>query len=174
MKGNPKPAQLHHPLAGGAALGYKLSMPKLRLASESDTEALGARLAALARPGDVLALSGGLGAGKSALARAFIRAYVGNPQEEVPSPTFTLAQSYEGARGACWHFDLYRLQNADEAVELGLDEAFASAVSLIEWPERLGDLLPKRALHVRLDMDACEGARQVALEGWPERLGETA
>ncbi|TAN50162.1 MAG: tRNA (adenosine(37)-N6)-threonylcarbamoyltransferase complex ATPase subunit type 1 TsaE [Rhodospirillales bacterium] len=145
-------------------------MPSFDLASENDTARLGARLAGLARPGDVLALSGGLGAGKTALARAFIRAYLGNPQEEVPSPTFTLAQIYEGEKGQVWHLDLYRLEKPDDALELGIEEAFQDAVSLIEWPERLGALLPARALHVDLAFGAGEGERRAQLTGWRERL----
>lgn len=149
-------------------------MPLLALASQADTEALGARLAALARPGDVLALSGGLGAGKSVLARAFVRAYVGNPGEEVPSPTFTLVQVYEGPRGACWHFDLYRLGKPEDALELDIEEAFRDAVSLIEWPERLGGFLPRRALKLSLEIEDESERRRVLLDGWAERLGDVA
>ncbi len=134
--------------------------------------ALGARLAALARPGDVLALEGGLGAGKTALARAFVRAFVGNDGEGVPSPTFTLVQVYAGQRGDCWHFDLYRLERPEDALELDIEEAFAGAVSLIEWPERLGALLPAKALHVTIGFAASPEARRVRLSGWPDRLGE--
>ncbi|MDK9721871.1 MAG: tRNA (adenosine(37)-N6)-threonylcarbamoyltransferase complex ATPase subunit type 1 TsaE [Rhodospirillales bacterium] len=144
----------------------------LDLASEHDTAGLGARLAALARPGDVLALSGGLGAGKTALARAFIRAFLGNAKEEVPSPTFTLVQTYEGPRGACWHFDLYRLQRSEDALELDIEEAFENAVSLIEWPERLGGLLPAKALAVDLAFAADAKARRATLTGWPDRIGD--
>lgn len=147
-------------------------MPVLDLASEDDTAGLGARLAALARPGDVLALSGGLGAGKTALARAFIRAYVGNDREEVPSPTFTLVQTYDGPRGACWHFDLYRLEKSEDALELDIEEAFQNAVSLIEWPERLGGLLPAKALLIDLTFAGAASARRATLSGWADRIGD--
>ncbi|HEY2541330.1 MAG TPA: tRNA (adenosine(37)-N6)-threonylcarbamoyltransferase complex ATPase subunit type 1 TsaE, partial [Stellaceae bacterium] len=90
----------------------------VNLSNEAATAALAARLAAIARPGDVIALRGELGAGKTAFARAFIRAR-NSADEEVPSPTFTLVQNYEAAGGAIWHFDLYRLTAADEIWELG-------------------------------------------------------
>ena len=100
--------------------------------------------------GDVIGLCGALGSGKTAFARAFIRARLGRPQEEVPSPTFTLVQLYEHAAGAIWHFDLYRLSAPEDAYELGIEDAFSNAVSLIEWPETLGDLMPADWLEVRL------------------------
>lgn len=120
----------------------------LDLADAAATMALGARLAAAAAPGDVIALWGGLGAGKTTLARGFLRAL--GFAEEVPSPTFTLVQSYELANLTVWHFDLYRLARPQEAWELGLEEALESGVALIEWPERLGALLPKDRLDVTL------------------------
>ena len=125
----------------------------LSLDDEAATEALGRRLAELARPGDVIALAGPLGAGKTTLARAFIRHLTG-PAEEVPSPTFTLAQTYTGRSGAIWHFDLFRLVGFEEAVELGLEDAFDQGIALIEWPERLGSRLPARRLMVTLDVSA--------------------
>src|SRR5271170_7579662 len=105
------------------------------------TAALAARLATLARPRDVVALRGTLGSGKTSFARGFIAARAGRALE-VPSPTFTLVQTYDLPAGTIWHFDLYRLVRPDDAIELGIDEAFASGINLIEWPERLGDLLP--------------------------------
>src|SRR5271157_2974950 len=101
---------------------------------EAATKALAARLAAIACVGDVVALSGELGVGKTAFARAFIRARCG-ADEEVPSPTFTLSQVYDGGGSAIWHFDLYRLAAAEEAWELGIEEAFSCGISLIEWPD---------------------------------------
>ena len=95
------------------------------------TEALGRKLAALARPGDVVLLEGPIGAGKSCLARAFIRARLGD-QEEVPSPTFTLVQVYDDRGTEIWHADLYRLTHPDEVWELGLDQAFETSICLVE------------------------------------------
>jgi tRNA threonylcarbamoyladenosine biosynthesis protein TsaE len=126
------------------------------------TEALGRRLAALARPRDVILLDGQIGAGKSSLARALIRAKLG-PLEEVPSPTFTLVQVYEADGIEIWHSDLYRLTHPDEVWELGLDDAFQKAICLVEWPDRLGDHVPPDALVVRLAA-AGEG-RTAAISG---------
>jgi len=149
------------------------------------TEALGRALARLLRPGDVVALHGDLGAGKTALARALIRALPGAPgacgdaaAEEVPSPTFTLVQTYDREPAPVWHFDLYRLEDAAEVDELGFSEALAGGISLIEWPERLGGRLggrlPAAALNVILVFDGDE-ARRARLDGggdWPDRLAE--
>lgn len=131
---------------------HPLSAPDdlvIPLPTEAETAALGARLAGLARPGDCILLEGAIGAGKSHLARAFIRARLGR-QEEVPSPTFTLVQVYD-AGVEIWHADLYRLSHPDEVWELGLDEAFDRAITLVEWPDRLGGHLPPNALRLRLD-----------------------
>ena len=122
----------------------------LDLPDPDATEALGARLAALARPGDVILLEGPIGAGKSCLARAFIRARLGR-EEEVPSPTFTLVQVYEADGVEIWHADLYRLTHPDEVWELGLDDAFSTAICLVEWPDRLGAHVPPDALHLKLE-----------------------
>lgn len=113
------------------------------------TLALGRRLGERIGPGDVVCLSGALGAGKTTLARGAIEAWTGYP-EESPSPTYTLVQTYEGARGELWHVDLYRLQRPDEAWELGLEDAFAGAACLIEWPERLEGQLPRDRLDLEL------------------------
>lgn len=114
------------------------------LADEAATARLGAAVAAKLRTGEAVCLSGPLGAGKSTLARALVRALT-RPDEEVPSPTFTLVQFYEGARLNVAHFDLYRLSSPDEAYEIGLDEALDDGAAVIEWPERLeGDLPPDR------------------------------
>ncbi|MEW5684769.1 MAG: tRNA (adenosine(37)-N6)-threonylcarbamoyltransferase complex ATPase subunit type 1 TsaE [Pseudomonadota bacterium] len=114
------------------------------LADETATARLGAAVAAQLRAGEAVCLSGPLGAGKSTLARALVRALT-TPDEDVPSPTFTLVQFYEGDRLNVAHFDLYRLSSPDEAYEIGLDEALDDGAAVIEWPERLeGDLPPDR------------------------------
>jgi len=141
------------------------------------TEALGRALARLLRPGDVIALYGDLGAGKTALARALIRALpgpAGAAEEEVPSPTFTLVQTYDRDPAPVWHFDLYRLEDASEVEELGFSEALAGGISLIEWPQRLGARLPAAALTLTLTFDG-DDSRCARLEGggdWPQRLAE--
>jgi tRNA threonylcarbamoyladenosine biosynthesis protein TsaE len=138
------------------------------------TAALAGRVAGVAQRGDVVGLSGPLGSGKTTFARAFVAARAGRAIE-VPSPTFTLVQSYELPDGTIFHFDLYRLERADDAIELGIDEAFADAISLIEWPERLGDLLPAARLDVRLSILG-DGRHAVleAADGWGERLADLA
>lgn len=150
-------------------------MVTIDLPDENATAVLAARLAGLARPGDVIALKGELGAGKTSFARAFIRARGGD--EDVPSPTFTLVQSYDLRGGTIWHFDLYRLRAPEEAWELGIEEAFADGIALIEWPERLGVLLPRRRLMVELDFRAGPDARRATLSGvgdWAPRLAALA
>ena len=124
----------------------------MSLPDESATERLGATLAERLRVGDVVGLKGELGAGKTTLARAIIRAAAGDPELIVPSPTFTLVEVYETPRGSFWHFDLYRLEAAEQVYELGWEEALAEGISIIEWPERLGPLLPKH-LSVTLEVD---------------------
>lgn len=134
------------PVTGSVAGNGQLRMP---LPDEQATERLGQDLAAALRIGDSIALKGDLGAGKTTLARAVIRALAGNPALEVPSPTFTLVQAYE-ARFPVHHFDLYRLGSPDELDELGFDEAAVKGVTLVEWPERAGDRLPEDAVTVEL------------------------
>ena len=140
-----------------------LPLPRLDV-----TEALGARIAAALRPGDAVLLEGPLGAGKTALARALLRALLGDPGLHVPSPTFTLAQLYESPIGPVTHFDLWRLSDASGMQELGWDEA-RQGVVLVEWPERLGALRPDDALTVTL-AHAGGDARTATLSGWEGRL----
>lgn len=124
----------------------------LTLADEAATTRLGAAVAGLLKVGDTVLLYGDLGAGKSTLARGLVRALT-RPDEEVPSPTFTLVQQYEpksGARPFLSHFDLYRLADADEAFELGLDEAMDEGAIIVEWPQRLGARLPPDRLDIEL------------------------
>jgi len=143
----------------------------IELPDEAATAALAARIAALARPGDVIALKGELGAGKTSFARAFIRARGG--VEAVPSPTFTLVQVYELADGPIWHIDGYRLRDPEEAWELDIEDAFRDGVSLIEWPERLGPLVPARRLEITLSAGPTPAARRAAIDPggeWAARL----
>ncbi len=163
-----------------------MAVPQLRpeticfeLPDEAATARLARSLAARARQGDVLALFGDLGSGKTAFARAFINA-LPTPDgtapatpEEVPSPTFTLLQTYQRAPAPVWHFDLYRVRRPDEVYELGFEEALSEGIVLIEWPERLGPLLPAERLELRFDFAERDQARRVALIGsgaWPRRL----
>ena len=144
----------------------------LILPTDGHTIALAQRMAPLLRSGDTLLLSGPIGAGKSFFARALIRALLGNPTEEVPSPSFTLVQTYQADGVEIWHCDLYRLTSAQEVWELGLEEAFVQAICLIEWPDRLGDLAPPGALS--LTFAAMEDHHMMQLRGpdmWTSRLG---
>jgi tRNA threonylcarbamoyladenosine biosynthesis protein TsaE len=159
------------PRAGEAADGVLT----FDLADESETAALAARLAPLLRRGDVVTLSGDLGSGKTSFARALLRAL--GHRGEVPSPTFTLAQVYDVAPCPLWHLDLYRLTAADEALEIGIEEALAEAITLIEWPEVAGALLPAGRLDIRFDFAASETVRRVTLTGrgdWLRRLAALA
>jgi tRNA threonylcarbamoyladenosine biosynthesis protein TsaE len=132
---------------------YGRAMITIRLPDEEATLALGGRLGRLVRAGDVIALHGDLGAGKTTLARGLIRAAVG-PDVEAPSPTFTLLQTYDGRDVAgghldLFHFDLYRLENPDDVFELGWDD-IAGGAALVEWPDKAGPHLPAARLDVRL------------------------
>jgi tRNA threonylcarbamoyladenosine biosynthesis protein TsaE len=142
------------------------------LTNEDATAELGARLARVAEPGDVISLSGPLGVGKTALARGFIGAL--GHQGDVPSPSFAIVQPYEELDPPVWHVDLYRIEQASEIDELGLDSA-ADAVLIVEWPERAGDNAWPEALVLSLDF-ASEGQRILTAkvppswEGrWPPR-----
>ncbi len=154
---------------GIAPLPRKPPTP-IALGDEAATLDLAARIAALARPGDAILLEGGLGSGKTVFARGFLRAL--GIAEEVPSPTFTLVQAYDGAKGPVWHFDLFRLKGPEEVRELGFEEGRAVAILLVEWPDRLGPLRPADALTVILNIDT-PARRCAKLSGggdWPARL----
>lgn len=127
-------------------------LTQLSLPTEAATRALAEQVAPLLRAGDCLALSGEIGAGKTAFARALIQARLAalTRMEDVPSPSFTLVQTYDLDEVDVWHVDLYRLTTAEEAFDLGLDDAFEDAITLLEWPERLGDALPDTALRLHL------------------------
>lgn len=122
---------------------------KISLKDEEATIRLGEDIAAALRPGDAVALHGDLGAGKTTLARGLVRAFAGNRELEVPSPTFTLVQTYE-ARFPLSHFDLYRLSAPEELEELGFDEALQYGAAILEWPDKGGDRIPSDAIHVEL------------------------
>ena len=118
--------------------------------SEEETQKLARDLSKLLAQGDVLLLQGDLGMGKTVFSRSLIRALCSDAQLEVPSPTFTLVQSYDSLKGTIWHFDLYRLNDPSEIYEIGWEEAIADGVVLVEWPERLGRLKPKGAIEIIL------------------------
>jgi tRNA threonylcarbamoyladenosine biosynthesis protein TsaE len=148
----------------------------LDLPDEAATHRLGAKLGALVRPGDVVALHGTLGTGKTALARALIQSLMGS-DEDVPSPTFTLVQTYDSPAGMIWHFDLYRLERPDDCWELGLEDALADGIAVIEWPERMGPLLPRQRLDVTLATHPTTTGRLASLSShrqWDDRIGDLA
>lgn len=143
----------------------------LFLPDEAATNDLARQISPLLRAGDSVLLSGQIGAGKTTFARALIRARIGDPMLEVPSPSFSLVQIYEQLQVTLWHVDLYRLSGPDEAAELGLAMAFETAICLIEWPDRLGGLTPPDALG--LAFVALPFGHSVTLSGsprWHERL----
>ncbi len=145
----------------------------LELTNEKATEHLAKTLAACSQIGDVIFLKGTLGMGKSSFARAFIRSLSRNKNLDVPSPTFTLVQTYLDIKIPVWHFDLYRLNSPHEIEEIGMDEALSSAISLIEWPERLGPLSFSNRLIITLEPGKTSEARRVHLcpdSAWEERL----
>lgn len=145
---------------------------ELRLAAPDDTARLGRWLAGCLQPGDTVLLQGPIGSGKSHLARSVIQSWLGQ-LEDVPSPTYTLVQTYGEGDAEIWHADLYRLSHPDEVIELGLDDAFGRAICLVEWPERLGRATPDSALRLTFSQDG-EG-RRVLLTGsaeWAERLSQ--
>jgi tRNA threonylcarbamoyladenosine biosynthesis protein TsaE len=140
----------------------------LHLPDLAATEALAARLAAVAQPGDCILLEGPLGAGKTALARAFLRAAADDPGMEVPSPSFTLVQIYDTKIGPVFHYDLWRLDGPNALTELDWEDALDGIV-LVEWPDRLGALRPDGALTITLALGKGE-ARDARVLGWEGRL----
>ncbi|MAH83875.1 MAG: tRNA (adenosine(37)-N6)-threonylcarbamoyltransferase complex ATPase subunit type 1 TsaE [Rhodospirillaceae bacterium TMED8] len=146
----------------------------LDLANEQATRAFGKRIAQASRLGDVITLVGDLGIGKTVFARAFIQAST-HADEEVLSPTFTLLQIYEGEKMKIYHFDLFRLQHAEEAVELGIEDALVEGISLIEWPEKIGIFLPNNRLEITFTQGRKPDQRKVSLVGhgyWSAKLRE--
>ncbi len=152
----------------------------LDLPDEMATRHLVRKLAPLMGKGDVVALWGDLGSGKTSFARALIRALPAPPggqgeDEEVPSPTFTLVQTYARLPADVWHFDLYRVDRPEDVHELGLEDALAEGITLVEWPERMGPLLPPDRLDLRLAFNDEGHARRATLVGhgsWGRRLAE--
>ena len=136
------------------------------LSSPEDTAALARGIAPMLRPGDTLLLDGQIGAGKTHFARALIQARLAAAGifEDVPSPTFTIVQTYADGEVEIWHADLYRLTGPQEIEELGLGDAFQDAICLIEWPDRLGDTLPTGALHLSFAPGQNEDERILSIE----------
>jgi tRNA threonylcarbamoyladenosine biosynthesis protein TsaE len=137
------------------------------LCSPEATTEFARRIAPLLKAGDTLLLAGDLGSGKTHFARGLIQARLPAP-EDVPSPTFTLVQTYDVGKVEIWHADLYRLTDPQDVWELGLDAAFGAAICLIEWPDRLGHDLPPGALSLTFAADPdADDIRHVTLRGDP-------
>lgn len=148
---------------------------RITLDDEAATVTLAEHIAGLLRIGDAVLLQGSLGVGKSVFARALLRRMASDPELEVPSPTFTLVQPYDTPNMVVHHFDLYRLSDPDELLELGLDEALVEGAVVVEWPQRLGHHRPERALTVTLLLGETADSRHALLEGtdnWSVRLRE--
>lgn len=145
-------------------------LKKVQPCSIEDTQTLAHGLGSLLSKRDVVALKGDLGAGKTTFARFLIQSLMGS-ETTVPSPTFTLVQTYESKKQEVWHFDLYRLKNPEEIFELGIEDAFLNGITLIEWPERMKDYLPKTSLILNFELVYDE--RCILIEGneeWQLRL----
>ena len=119
--------------------------------SEKDTIAFAKKFAQTLKGNEIIALWGTLGMGKTVFAKAVIQELTGR-KEEVPSPTFTLLQTYDTPLAEVFHFDFYRLKNPEEAYEIGIEDAFKDGISLIEWPEKIGALLPRQAINIYFEM----------------------
>lgn len=146
----------------------------ITIADEGAMEALARQISEICGIGDLIALYGNLGVGKSVFARAFVRHRMG-PDEEVPSPTFTLVQSYDRAGVPIAHFDLYRIQQPDEILELGFEDAMADGTVLVEWPDRLGAYLPLDRLDIEISQGASTNARSIRVTGhgyWLARVSD--
>ncbi len=139
-------------------------MRQVNVHSLDETEALAAEIADGIDAPRIILLEGTLGMGKSSFARAFIRHLCDAPDMEVPSPTFTLVQSYDCAKGEIWHFDLYRLEDPEEIWELGWEDALADHICLIEWPDRLGPYTPRNAMRITISSADAENSRIFTIE----------
>lgn len=140
---------------------------KVSCKDEAEMKALGGRIGAQLNVGDVIALTGELGAGKTTLIRGLIQSF--QPNEEVPSPTYTLVQTYDLPDYELWHCDLYRLKHPDEVFELGLIDAMVECVCVIEWPDKMGPHLPETAL--TLNVGFTEQGREITFG--PEWAGRS-
>lgn len=136
----------------------------LKSFSEEDTIRFAAEFAATLKPRDVVLLNGDLGLGKSVFSRAIVRALMQSPDLAVPSPTFTLVQTYDAEVGEIWHFDLYRLKDPEELYEIGWEDALASGILLIEWPDRLDYLTPQKHMTVTLEQGETPTSRVITIE----------
>ena len=143
-----------------------LTYPLLTL---QDTQKLASFLAPLLQPTDILALTGQLGAGKTTFTRFLIQS-LAPPIDEIPSPTFTLVQTYDTPKGVLWHFDCYRLATPFEAIELGIEDAFNSGISVIEWPEKIEPLLPSTSLFLTFDTSSSRSLKIFGDTNWKNRL----
>jgi tRNA threonylcarbamoyladenosine biosynthesis protein TsaE len=148
----------------------------VELPSETATADFAAQLSPLLRAGDTILLEGPIGAGKTHFARAAIKARLrtADRDEDVPSPTYTLVQTYSDGDTEIWHADLYRLTGPGDVAELGLEEAFRDAIVFVEWPDRLGEQLPAGALRLVFSNGTTEGTRRLVLTssdpGWWDRI----
>jgi tRNA threonylcarbamoyladenosine biosynthesis protein TsaE len=165
----------------GPKAGFDMSasptVRRITVEDEAGLGRLGRHVAEVAVPGDVILLIGDLGAGKTSFARAFIQAH--GVDDEIPSPTFSLVQIYETggdtAPRSIWHFDLYRLEGESDLYELGIEEAFNEGITLIEWPDHLGNLTPPDRLEIGIAFGTGETERRITLTGfgvWARRLDE--
>lgn len=150
----------------------------IEIADEQGTRRLANDIAMVLKPGDVICLSGDLGAGKSTFTRALIRTFAGEPELEVPSPTFTLVQTYDFPRFDLSHFDLYRLEEPEELEELGLEDLLETGAALIEWPEKANELLPGNALWIQITQPTDDDDhRRFSLYSdaphWQNRIGQS-
>lgn len=142
------------------------------LATENHTKLLAESLAKIAKKGDIFLLKGDLGSGKTTFSRFFIQSFLGE-KEEVPSPTFTILQTYFAKEFVIWHLDLYRIKDSSELIELGVEDAFYEGVSLIEWPERLGSYKPKKFLSLLFNVEKDERTVTIDAFGeWDRRLND--
>ena len=139
-------------------------MQTVSLSDESQMLAFGAKLIAQLFTGQTVCLTGGLGAGKTTLVRGMIQSLLG--PIDVPSPTYTLVQTYDCPEFELWHCDMYRLEKPEDGYELGLIDAFDETVCLVEWPNKLGSLIPEDALHIDISFEG--QGRKVTLKGFEE------